>query len=76
MINEVFYIEPDSNSHSLVIKMLEIIFIPEFDGYYLYCHNFAKYDSFFIIGALSWYNDNQLDEDNKYKLSLDIFFYK
>lgn len=68
MINEVYYIEPGADSNSLVIKMLETMFRSDFDGYQWYCHNFAKYDSFFIIGAISSYNDTQLDTEYKYKL--------
>lgn len=52
-VNKVFYIESDLKNYLVVIQMLDEMFKPEFEGYNWYCHNFAKFDSFFIIGAIS-----------------------
>lgn len=65
---EVKYAEKDVISHQIIINMLDLMFMKEHREYEWYCHNFAKYDSFFFIGAIYWYNNNQTDPNSMYKM--------
>ena len=44
--------EGTPKGYEVVLLLLDVMFRKKYDGYSWYCHNFAKFDSFFVIGAI------------------------
>ena len=57
---ELFYLEENEDSVSLLIKIVDSIFLHNKDKYTFYAHNLGRFDGVFIIKSLV--------KDNKYKI--------
>ena len=62
-----FYIDKNTyDSNQVIYNLLDELFKAKYRDYSIYCHNFGRFDSIFILKALLDWNKN--NEDNVYKI--------
>ena len=59
-------LDKDLNSDKLVVSLIEKMFKEKYRGVIFYCHNFGKYDIFFILKILLDYNQG-VSVNDRYK---------